>query len=187
MEQGTYHPEVPTSSKELESSNVPQIPIHPTKLVGSKKFKNMPVPSPLVSMSQSIFAQICDDEISVKKFDLFSSIYLGVENLLLLAYDPNDGSVSIVEQHVRGENKEARKKDVTLPPNEEDKEDEDKQPLSWMMNRLKDSKRKGKMTDTGVEGTISYSTRGLEQRLLVDAMKTSKSSTTKKRRLKNLS
>lgn len=51
------------------------------------------------------------------------------------------------------------------------------------MNKPKDSKIKEKMTNTGEQGTRSYSTRGCEQKMVVNSMKTSKPSTTKIKRL----
>lgn len=73
---------------------------------------------------------------------------------------------------------------MLLPANKEDKEDKDKQQLSWTRNKLKESKWKKIITDTGLQGTIFYSNRGSEQKLLANDMKTSKASTIKRRTLK---
>lgn len=71
-----------------------------------------------------------------------------------------------------------------LPLNEEDKVYEDELPLRWSMKKQRVSKGKEKVVDMGMKVTRSYSTRGSEQKLLMDAIKASKSSIAKIRRLK---
>lgn len=66
---------------------------------------------------------------------------------------------------------------------EEDEGGEDEQHLSWSMNILKGSKGKRNVIDSAIKVARFYSTKGFEKRLIEYAMKSSKSSTTKRRRL----
>lgn len=106
---------------------------------------------------------------------------MGSKNLLLLVRDPNERS-SNVENKIKGEqDKVKRTKEVVLPTNEEGKENDNELFLRWSMRKQRDSKRKEKIVDSSVQVTISYSTRRTEKKLLTDAIKESKSSTTRKR------
>lgn len=80
--------------------------------------------------------------------------------MVLLGNDPKKGLASRDEQ-IAGEKDDLRKeRELVLPTNVENKEDEDEKPLIFEMKKLKESKEKEKITDSGKITVRSYSTRG---------------------------
>lgn len=63
-------------------------------------------------------------------------------------------------------------------------EGEDEAPLRWLVKKERGSKGKEKATDFDVKASRTCSTKGSEKKLVADALKVSKSSTTIRRRLK---
>lgn len=114
------------------------------------------------------------------------------ENLILLANDPREISHS-------GENPVVSEKESDLsskwdipivwefvqPPNKADKVDDEGPPLRWSIQKQRESKGKKKVVGEKVART--YLTRRSEKKLLGDVIRTSKSSTAKRKKLKKTS
>ncbi|PHT72897.1 hypothetical protein T459_23682 [Capsicum annuum] len=94
--------------------------------------------------SNSIFSNLVDKEIPVKKANSLSSIDLVARNLLLLAHDPMENSDFVEEKITREDDNLKKDREFILPPNNKGKKDEDEQPLIWKVRKLKDNKGKEK-------------------------------------------
>ncbi|KAF3679782.1 hypothetical protein FXO38_02605 [Capsicum annuum] len=100
--------------------------------------------------SNSIFSNLVDKEIPVKKANSLSSIDLVARNLLLLAHDPMENSDFVEEKITREDDNLKKDREFILPPNNKGKKDEDEQPLIWKVRKLKDNKGKEKFIGSNI-------------------------------------